>query len=277
MSAPAVRTAVVTTPRRAGKDAERRAQAVAGELGMPFVPREERSLGEVLRQAEALGRPCDAVLVAGGERLQLVTAAGTFHYHPGIGVNRIRQLAKGRRDWLAQALGLRPGDTVLDATLGLGSDLLVASFVVGPGGRAVGLESQPLLAYMVREGTRRYVHERPEVTEALRRIEVVCAPYQEYLAAAPSKSFDVVYFDPMFEEPVAESSQMAPIRLLANPEPLERAAFDLARRVARRRVVVKDRADGPYVRSGWFDAVLGSPKSRIAYCVAELSGLETRA
>ncbi len=275
MSAPAIRTAAVTTPRRAGKQAEQRARAVAAELGMPFVPREERSLDEVLREAESLGRPCQAVLVAGGDRLQLVTAAGTFHYHPGIGVNRIRQLTKGRRDWLVEAMGLRPGDSVLDATLGLGSDLLVASFVVGEKGRVVGLESQPLLAYLVREGVRSYVHERPDVTEALRRIEVVCTSYQEYLAAAPSKSFDVVYFDPMFEEPVAQSSQMAPIRLLANPEPLGRAAFDEARRVARRRVVLKDRAGGPYTRSGWFDAVLGSPKSRIAYCVAELSALDS--
>lgn len=271
MSETAVRRAVVTTPRRAGREEELRARSVAEELGMPFLLREERSYEAVLQEAASLGWECDAVLVAGRESLQLVTGRGVFRYHPGIGVNRIRQLRKGRSDWLVEAMGLRPGDRVLDATLGLGSDLLVVSFVVGEAGRAVGLESQPLLAYLVKEGTRRYVHERPEVTQALRRMEVVCARYQEYLASAPSKSFDVVYFDPMFSEPVLESSQMIPIRLLANPEPLEEAAFKEACRVARRRVVVKDRSDGPYTRSGWFDAVMGSPKSKIAYCVAELS------
>lgn len=266
-----MRGAVVTTSRRPSEAEELRARRVAKELGAPFLPREESSVAGVLQHARKLGWSCDGVLVAGKEALQLFTEAGTFRYHPGMGVNRIRQLIKGRSDWMVEAMDLRPGDSVLDATLGLGSDLLVASFIVGEEGRAVGLESQPLLAFMVREGMRTYAHERAEVTRALRRIEVVCTPYQRYLASAPSGAFDVVYFDPMFTEPVLESQHMVPIRHLANPEPLSEASFREALRVAKRRVVVKDRSGGPYVRSGWFDAVMGSPKSKIAYCVAELS------
>jgi len=37
--------------------------------------------------------------------------------------------------------------------------------------------------------------------------------------------------------------------------------------VARRRVVVKDRKDGPHATGGFFDEVIGGAKSRIAFCI----------
>lgn len=254
---------IVTTARKASEHDVQRAHALARAHALSYQERGDASI-------ETLAPDGDPVLVVGGNGLTLYFQGHTFRYHPGMGVNRIRGLRLGRPDWMVEAMALRPGDHLLDATLGLGSDLLVGSYVVGDQGRAVGLESQSLLALVVEEGMRTYVHDVDDVTRALRRIEVVHTPYQAYLAEAPSKTFDVVYFDPMFVDPVEQSRHMIPIRLLANPEPLDDVSLEQACRVARRCVVVKDRSDGPYVQSGRFDRVVGGANSRIAYGIIEV-------
>lgn len=261
--------ALVTTARKACPKVEEQARDLARRYGLTFVNRDGLSVQalQAKRTFEAAPPP---VIVVGDDGLCLYANGIEFRYHPGMGVNRIRNLRRGGEDWMVKAMGLRPGDHVLDATLGIGSDLLVASYVSGERGRLVGLESEALLALVVREGMKGYVHDVPEVNEALRRIEVVHADYERYLAGdALAGSFDVVYFDPLFEDPVLESRHMIPLRALGNSAPLSRRALELAKRAARRCVVVKDRKEGPYADSGWFDRVVGGPKSRICYCVLD--------
>lgn len=266
VSSSSIRRVVVTTKRKPSKAQEIAAKQVASELEIPFVSRNDRSILRLKEdESKATGHTLDAVLVAGGSQPRLHLPNGVFYYHPGMGVNRLRQIRLGREDWMLKAMDLSPGQHVLDATLGIGSDLLVASHTVGAKGRAVGLESEPLLWYIVREGMANYTHSRDDVTQALRRIEAVNVCYQKYLATAPDDSFDVVYFDPMFQDPVEESHHMDLLRPMANMEHLTLESIQEAARVARRRVVVKDRREGPYAKSGWFDQVVGSHRSRICY------------
>jgi len=272
LARPRAPTACVTTSRHPKEPEIARANALAREWGLVYLPRKERSLAEMEEAARALGIPDGAVVVVEADGLVLHARGTSLRYHPGMGLSRLRRIMAGDAgDWMLQAMGLREGDSVLDATMGLASDLLVASFAVGEKGRAVGVESEALIALIVKEGLASYPHPEPRVVAAMRRIEVVHASYQEYLATLPDKSFDVVYFDPMFREPVLESDQMAPLRALANPMPLDPRGFEEALRVARRRVVVKDRRDGPHATSGRFDRVVGGSKSRIAYCVKEIA------
>lgn len=42
---------------------------------------------------------------------------------------------------MIQAMDLRPGDSILDYTLGQASDAIVTSYVAGKNGRAAGIES----------------------------------------------------------------------------------------------------------------------------------------
>ncbi len=261
--------AVITTSRKPSALDEAKALALAEEYGLSFVPRRGLAI-QALQAERSEGNRHIPVIVTGEDGLTLYWGDIVFRYHPGMGVNRIRSMRKGGEDWMIKAMGLDQGDWVLDATLGIGSDLLVASYIVGARGRAVGLESQALVAIVVREGMKRYVHDVPAVTEALRRIEVVHADYEQYLEHdARAKSVDVVYFDPLFEDPVEESRHMIPLRAIGNSAPLEKRSLELARRVARRCVVVKDRKEGPYASTGWFDRVVGGPKSRICYCVLD--------
>jgi hypothetical protein len=95
-----------------------------------------------------------------------------------------------------------------------------------------------VLAAWVDEGLQRL-----EV-EPARRIEVRAVDHLAALTALPSRSFDVVVFDPMFRHARAQPSGFDLVRALADARPLRAGAVAEARRVARRWVVVKDGAPG---------------------------------
>jgi len=233
----------VTTPLRAGAAESAAAEAAAARHGLVYVPRRNRAAAEVLADSGAgallVLSPAAAVLVAGGLETR---------WSPGMGLLRARRLAKVRdgrragdasaRDPFVEAAGLVPGDRVLDCTLGLGADALVAAEAVGPGGEVVGLERSPGLAAWVAEGLLRLPY------PAARRVVVRAAEHGEALAQLPDRSFDVVVFDPMFRHARAAPGGFDAVRALADPSPLAPEALARARRVARRRVVVKDGAPG---------------------------------
>lgn len=240
-------------------------------MGVPFEPRSRSVEGWILSGAY------DAVMVVNREHLTLwVGRAGgggvrpeRLFFHPSTAVQRVNALLNGGTDPMVEAMGLEPGMTLLDATLGMGSDAIVSSFVAGPEGRVVGLEAVRELAFLARRGMATYQGPTRAVEEAMRRIEVLHADHADFLAAAPAGSYDVVYLDPMFRDPVARSSAMAPWRLLADPRPLHPAVIAEARRVARRRVVLKERKGSPVFDELAAQRVINRRSGRIAYGIWE--------
>lgn len=232
----------VTTPLRPSPADEREARAAAARHALPYVARRNRSAAQVARDAGAelllVVSPRAAVLALDGEERR---------WSPGMGWLRAKRLLARRggasdepttRDPFLDAAGLREGDEVLDATVGLGADALVAAAAVGPRGRVVGLEASPALAAWVAEGLRRLPH------EAARRIELRAADHALALRTLPDRSFDVVVFDPMFRHARDEPAGFDLVRRLADARPLSGESLSRARRVARRWVIVKDGAPG---------------------------------
>ena len=227
---------IVTTPLDARPGDEDAAAEAAGRHGLPWSARRRRPLAEV-----AAERGAEAVLVVGRRRVALWVDGVERVWHAGMGELRLRRLALGdrtTRDAFLEAAALRAGDAVLDATLGLGMDALVAAAAVGPRGRVVGVEASPALAALTAEGLARHP------STAARRIEVVAGEAAAVLDRQPERSFDVVVFDPMFRHTRAGSPDFALVRRLAHAAPLPTATLDRARAVARRWVVVKDGAPG---------------------------------
>ncbi|MCK9905827.1 class I SAM-dependent methyltransferase, partial [Frankia sp. Cpl3] len=165
---------------------------------------------------------------------------------------RIKRLERGDTDIMLSACQIQPGDQVLDATLGLGADAIVFAHGVGSTGRVVGIESQPLIASLVTDGLRYWQTDSPALTQAMRKIEVVSCHHLDFLREQPDKAFDVVYFDPMFEVRIEASGGIEGIRQYANDAVLSEEAIQQARRVARRRVVLKEgKAGRLYERFGF--------------------------
>jgi len=210
------------------------AQELAGRFGLTAQPRADRVIPELVEAAG--GAP---VLVLSKGRADLVRRGRAFRASVGMGFLRLVRARQGEVDPLVRAAGLEPGDVVLDATLGLGGDALVAAHATGA--KVIGIESSPVLAAFVTAGLRRLLAPGRVAAE---RIEVRCADHRAALREMPDGSVDVILFDPMFRTAAQSGALFDLVRELANPAPLEADTLREARRVARKGVLVKDAPPG---------------------------------
>ncbi|MGD8240734.1 MAG: class I SAM-dependent methyltransferase [Armatimonadota bacterium] len=257
---------IVTTSRRPPPDTAADAVRWAERLGAPVAPRAGKSLAHLVQEASA-----EAALVVSGREPRFVRPGDGLEYffHPNMAKLRLHNIVAGRRDPMLAAMDLKPGDTVLDCTLGRGSDAIVASHAAGEAGRVVGLEIVPIIAELTRHGLRHYESGVARLDEPMRRIQVHCADYRPHLAECELGAFDIVYFDPIFTSPVEKSQSMIPLRALADKDTVTPDALAVARRVARRRVVVKNVVGSPlWEELGIAQLVRGSG-SRIEYGIVE--------
>ncbi len=256
---------IVTTSYNESEELIHQARLLATELGSSFVPRRDRSVNRILSEE---GEP---LLIVSTDGLKLYNGGmkEPFYFHPNMAKVRIKRLLQGDNDRMIEACELKKGDHLLDATLGLASDAIIASFITGESGRVVGVEVEPFLALIVSWGLRHYSDRLKPMVEAMRRIETVKGNALDYLCSCTDQSFDVVYFDPMFRSSVTESSAMSFWRNHAVTMPLTPEVIDEACRVARRRVVLKERKySGEFKRLG-FETILDSPSS-IAFGVIDI-------
>jgi len=232
----------VTTSLHPSREELAAASAAAERHALPFALRGRASLAEVAAAGGVEGllvlTRVHAGLWADGEERRWAPGMGSLRVKRALARLAGRPLAPTDRDPFLDAAGIAPGDVVLDATLGLGADALVAAAAAGPGGRVIGLEASPALAAWVDEGLRRLD------LEPARRVEVRAAEHGAALRELPARSVDVVIFDPMFRHARAGPGGFDLVRRLAEPRPLAPEVLESARRVARRWVVVKDGAPG---------------------------------
>lgn len=240
---------LVTTGLQGTPELKKAAQEAAIHLNAVYVERGEASISALFQQSDT-------------DRLLVFTKKGLFAYqkgvatpaffHPGLALLRIKNIMRGDNDKMVEAAQLKEGDAFLDGTLGWGADAIVASYVVGKKGRVVGIEADPVIAYMTKIGLQSWQEADPEATEAMRRIEVLTGKHDEVLKELPDSSFDVVYFDPMFRSPIEHSPGITPLRLWADPSPLKKETISEALRVSRRNVMMKERmGSGEFERLGF--------------------------
>jgi 16S rRNA (guanine1516-N2)-methyltransferase len=228
---------IVTTPLKTRPPHRERAGRLADELNATLAPRQHAALPELFAQYPEATR----CLIVQSERLLLVDRAGhEFFYHPNMAFLRLHNVLKGFRDVLIEAADLRPGDRVLDATLGYAAEAILCAHIVGDGGEVHGIESVPELGILAREGLANLVTENNTLNAAMRRVRVVhLGHHLEYLRSCRDARYDVVCFDPFFGVELPGSEQFAPIRYFGDHARLLPEAVREARRVARRRVVIK--------------------------------------
>jgi len=219
----------VTTSGHCREEAIAQARAAAHSWGLPYLQRRRKApIAPLLERA-------DALLVFGSEEVILCDAGGALRFSPGMARLRIKRLDAGIiEDSLVRIAQFAPGESVLDCTLGLAADALVAARAVGPSGRVVGLEKSLPLFALISSGLRTH-----DAGTRSCRVEAHLADAAEFLARQPARSFDCVLFDPMFARPRRSSAAFETLRRYADPSPLTPEMLTEARRVATRAVVVK--------------------------------------
>lgn len=237
---------------------------IARELGCLFVPRGRKSVTRILRSE---GR--DAALVVGQGDIRLMTSTSSFGFHPNMAALRILALEQGRGDRMVKAMGLKPGWRVLDCTCGLGADAVVAAQVVGTTGEVRAVEHSPVLAALVRYGLRVYMHKLASVQCAMRQVCVMAGDSNDLLRTQNDNSWDVVYFDPMFESTITSSKGLDIVRRLGSRNIPSPVTIEEAKRVSSRCVVMKDHAPGK--RLEYLEIPVVSKAKRVWYGKLETS------
>lgn len=256
---------IVTTGRKPTADAEILAKNTAAKLNLKFVRREDFSTDALKKIYGAKN-----ILIAKKNSLNLLTEDGELFFHPNTAHLRIKNLRQGEGDRLINAGKISAGMKILDCTLGLGSDAIVESFVVGELGKVVALEINPVIAEIVRHGMKNFSDDNEKILNAMRRVEIITADYLEFLKSAETNSFDLVYFDPMFRRPIKKSSGINPIRPIADKNPVSVEAIQEACRVAKFRVILKEHAkSGEFNRLG-FKLAAGGKYSSVSFGVIDL-------
>ncbi|OAB44495.1 class I SAM-dependent methyltransferase [Paenibacillus glacialis] len=254
---------IITTGRCEDPDKlVKRAKALALDSGYTYVPRHRTSIPKLVKSSKD---SVALVVLENGARL-VRPGQPPIDYHPSMGYVRVKRVIKGDTDPMLEAAGMQAGDSVLDCTAGLGSDSLVFAVMAGPKGEVTALESSSDLSALLKEGLGHYVTDLEEVNQAMRRIEVRHGHHLDILKEMPDQSVDIVYFDPMFREPLMESAAINPLREFANSDALSLESIQEAVRVARKSVVLKEKWGSPeFERLGF--RMIQRNNSKITYGV----------
>ncbi|MDD4335579.1 MAG: class I SAM-dependent methyltransferase [Desulfotomaculaceae bacterium] len=255
---------VVTTSLRPTFGLVEKAKQLAARFNVTFAARGELSIRDLSGLFSA-----DGVLVVSSQKISFLMGENKFFFHPALAGLRIKKINTGKTDQMINAMSLKEGNSVLDCTMGLGTDAIVASYVTGATGSVTGLECSPVISELVKQGLQSYMEKDRETMLAMRRIKVINTKHKEYLASLKTGSYDIVYFDPMFRYPRRKSPGINAARMLANHEPIDREIIEMAFNAAVRRVVMKERRDSAEFARLGFKYILGGRYSPVAYGVRE--------
>ncbi|MDM5154679.1 class I SAM-dependent methyltransferase [Bacillus sp. DX1.1] len=227
---------IVTTAGRTNERMTTYAKNIAKELQCSFIVRNDVPVYKLHEQYE------QDVLVAGKNRLAIYPKGTeeSFFFHPNSAMFRVKRLMRGENDPFLQAAKLEEGMSMLDCTLGMASDSIVASYAVGRAGEVMGLEGNRYMAYVIGKGLQQWDAGIAEIDEAMKRIIVQQTEHFTFLQQCEDNSYDVVYIDPMFEETVIESDGIRGLKHFALYNDVTDETIAEAKRVARKRVVLKD-------------------------------------
>ncbi len=210
---------------------------------MPYVERKKLTLKNLFQIYN-----CPIIIVTNA-RIIYATETGQLYFHPNLAQVRSKRIELGQSDAMLSACGLSKGMRFLDCTMGLGSDSLIASQVVGADGEIVSLESSSIIHMIVSMGMRFYPFENPLLAQAASRIKSKHIHYLDYLKNTNDNAFDVVYFDPMFDESIKEDTPLEALQMVADYNSLDIETITEAKRVAKKYVIMKNHYTSDRFRS----------------------------
>jgi 16S rRNA (guanine1516-N2)-methyltransferase len=257
---------LVTTSYKPSIELVIKSQAIAEQLGGRCVSRRQFSLPALRRRYTET-----KIMLLTDRELRYYSSDDetAIFFHPSTAAIRKKRLIRGEADPLLSFMGIREGDTVLDCTAGLASDSIVFSYAVGTTGQVIAIESEPALVLLLQEGLSQYESPVPALNEAMRRVLIKQADHYNYLLQMKDQSVEYIYLDPMFRSPVMESSSMSPLREIANNHAIHLETITEARRVARKKIIMKElKESSEFARLG-FSRTYRS-QTNIAYGVIEL-------
>ncbi len=225
---------IVSTSQKADHYLEQRGMKVAKYLNADFVPRKN------LKSISGIKNPLLVITKSG---ISCYYNDKELFYHPSMAMLRIKRILKGEEDIFTIMLGQISGFNILDCTLGFGSDALIFSFLAGENGSVTALEKNKIIYTIVADGLKGNYQKWEEINQYTNGINPLNIDYTDFLYNSQPKSFDIVYFDPMFEKPINQSVHLEPLRAFAEEMPLKKEVVEQAKIVAKKYVIIKNTLD----------------------------------
>ncbi len=168
---------IFTTARRGTSVAVDRAKNLAREYNGRYFARQDVSIEDFKDLYQ------DDVVIVTRYQIELApfNQSETLFFHPNLAMIRAKRFLKGEEDPLVATAGLKEGVSFLDCTLGLASDAMIASLAVGVSGSVTGIEGDPLLYLLAREGLQHFTSGLASVDQAMRGIQVVNRDHFNFL------------------------------------------------------------------------------------------------
>ncbi|MDC3416194.1 class I SAM-dependent methyltransferase [Aquibacillus salsiterrae] len=227
---------LITTAGRSTSELTTKAKALAASYSIRYIERTGVSVASLKDRYQA------DIVVVGKNQLYIspLQNGAKLFFHPNLAMVRAKRLFKGEADPFIQATKLKEGMSLLDCTLGLASDSIIASIAVSERGVVTGIEGSHLLYFLIKEGLQSVSTTSKPFDQAMRRINVVHSDHLLYLKKLETNSFDVVYIDPMFQTGIDTSDGINVIREQTLSSDISFELIEEAKRVAKSRVVIKD-------------------------------------
>lgn len=153
---------------------------------------------------------------------------------------------------IAKAVGLKTYGlplTVIDATAGLGQDSFVLACL---GCKVTMLERNTVIADLLADALQRGLND-PQIQQYIANMQLIRGDAVQLLQQLPGEKYpDVVYLDPMFplrEKSALVKQELRQLKDLVGDDPDADQLLDVARKIAKRRVVVKRPRIAPYLNN----------------------------
>ena len=239
---------IVSTKKKPSLEDIKRAKEISKALNLPYFKRGKLTIEKLFKKVKEIFKTDKVrLLLVENLNLKLITPnKKELFFHPGLLKIRFLNILKKEKqnidsndDLFYKVLDLKEGDLVLDCNLGLCQDALLCAYKTK--NTVIGLEIDKVIALVVRDGLKKYNFTgKMKIFNKLKEnLYTVCIDNKKYLETAKDNSFDVVYFSPMFINPKWECSQMMPLREIAIKSFPDKETLENAKRVARKRVVIK--------------------------------------
>lgn len=225
---------IITTSYKVDEFVLSKVEQISKTYELSYIPRKKHTLNQLIKRHQ-----CPIILVT-HSHIRYVTADSQVYFHPNLAQVRSKRIESGGTDALIESCKLERGMSFLDCTLGLATDSLIVSQVIGDTGKIVALESNPIMHLVTNEGLKHYPFESELLDRAAKRIQIEHINSFDYLKQTADQSFDVVYFDPMFDTDIKEETPFSDIKTVADYHSLDMKTIAEAKRVAKKYVIMKN-------------------------------------
>src|SRR5699024_9616781 len=106
------------------------------QISVPFIDRNKRSISTLFENYKT------DIATVGREKLTIIpySSKTPINFHPSLSMIRAKRILGGQSDAFTEACRLTAGMSVLDCTMGLAADSIIASLVTGRGGAVTAVE-----------------------------------------------------------------------------------------------------------------------------------------